>query len=47
METPITARPTPQRLLQRLPFDVDLLAIAIGLSLATLIHFGIIPRVVF
>jgi hypothetical protein len=46
------ATPKPTRIAQphsapRLPFNVDLLAVAIALTLAALIRFGVIHQIAF
>jgi hypothetical protein len=47
MATPETNRPAQSRHGLRLPINVDLLAIGIGLTLAVLIRFGVIHQVTF
>jgi hypothetical protein len=42
-----TTRNTQPHSAHRLPFNVDLLAIAIGLTLAALIRFGVIHQISF
>lgn len=47
MTTPDTNQPAEPHSGYRLPVNVDLLAIAIGLALAVLIRFGIIHQITF
>ena len=47
MATPNTNQPSSTHTGQRLPINVDLIAIAIGLTLAALIRFGVIHQVTF
>jgi hypothetical protein len=47
MATQNIHRPSPTHHGYRLPINVDLVAIAIGLTLAALIRFGIIHRITF
>ena len=47
MATPETTRPEQPRTGLRLPINVDLLAIGIGLTLAVLIRFGVIHQITF
>jgi len=47
MATPNISQPSPIHHGYRLPINVDLVAIAIGLTLAALIRFGIIHQVTF
>ena len=47
MATPETNRPAQPHSSHRLPFNVDLIAIAIGLTLAALIRFGVIHQITF
>ncbi|MGP8258867.1 MAG: hypothetical protein ACLQM6_02825 [Acidobacteriaceae bacterium] len=42
-----TTRPAQSHAAHRLPFNVDLLAVGIGLALAALIRFGIIHKISF
>jgi hypothetical protein len=47
MATPETPRPEQSRHGLKLPINVDLLAIGIGLTLAVLIRFGVIHQISF
>jgi hypothetical protein len=49
MATPNTNQPSPSKphTGHRLPINVDLVAIAIGLTLAALIRFGVIHQIAF
>jgi hypothetical protein len=47
MATPETTRPKQPHHSFRLPINVDLLAIGIGLTLAVLIRFGVIHQITF
>jgi hypothetical protein len=47
MATPNINQPSPTPHGYRLPINVDLVAIAIGLTLAALIRFGIIHQITF
>ena len=47
MATPETTRSAQPRTGHRLPINVDLLAIGIGLTLAALIRFGVIHQITF
>jgi hypothetical protein len=47
MATPETIRPAQTQRSYRLPINVDLLAIGIGLALAVLIRFGVIHQITF
>jgi hypothetical protein len=47
MATPETTRPAQSHSGLRLPINVDLLAIGIGLALAVLIRFGVIHQITF
>jgi hypothetical protein len=47
MATPEISRPAQPRQGLRLPINVDLLAIGIGLTLAVLIRFGVIHQISF
>ena len=47
MPTPEINRPAQSHSSHRLPFNVDLIAIAIGLALAALIRFGVIHQISF
>jgi hypothetical protein len=47
MEIPNTDRTEQSHRSQRLPINVDLLAIGIGLTLAVLIRFGVIHQITF
>jgi hypothetical protein len=42
-----TTRPTQPRSTNRLPINIDLLAVGIGLVLAALIRFGVIHQISF
>ena len=47
MATPNTNRTAQSHSGQRLPINVDMVAIAIGLTLAALIRFGVIHQISF
>jgi hypothetical protein len=47
MATPNPTRPAQPHSAQRLPFNVDLLAVGIALTLAALIRFGVIHQITF
>jgi hypothetical protein len=47
MATPNTNQPSPTHSSHRLPINVDLIAIALGLTLAALIRFGVIHQITF
>jgi hypothetical protein len=47
MATPNSNRPTEPHSSHKLPINVDLLAIGIGLTLAALIRFGVIHQINF
>jgi hypothetical protein len=47
MENPDRTRPTKPHSTQRLPINVDLLAVGIGLALAALVRFGVIHQIGF
>jgi hypothetical protein len=47
MATPDTNQPAQPHAGHRLPINVDLVAIAIGLTLAALIRFGVIHQITF
>jgi hypothetical protein len=47
MTTPDRTRPTQPHSTHRLPINVDLLAVGIGLALAALIRFGVIHQITF
>ncbi len=47
MATPNTQQPSQSHSGQRLPINVDLIAIALGLTLAALIRFGVIHQITF
>jgi hypothetical protein len=47
MAKPNTTSSTQPHSTQRLPFNVDLLAVGIGLALAALIRFGVIHQISF
>jgi len=47
MANPDTTRSSQPHFTNRLPFNVDLLAVGIGLALAVLIRFGIIHQIAF
>ena len=47
MATPNTNQPAQPHAGHRLPINVDVVAIAIGLTLAALIRFGVIHQITF
>ena len=47
MATPEIVRPAKSHTGHRLPINIDLVAIGIGLALAALIRFGIIHQITF
>jgi hypothetical protein len=47
MATPETNRPAQPGTGHRLPINVDLLAIGLGLTLAALVRFGVIHQITF
>jgi hypothetical protein len=47
MATPNSNLPSPTHTSHRLPINVDVIAIAIGLTLAALIRFGVIHQITF
>ncbi len=47
MANPETTRPAQTHTSHRLPFNVDLIAVGIGLALAVLIRLGIIHQISF
>jgi hypothetical protein len=47
MATQYRTHPTKSHATHRLPFNVDLLAIGIGLALAALIRLGVIHQITF
>lgn len=47
MATPEITRPAQPHSSHRLPINVDLLAIGIGLALAVLVRFGVLHHVTF
>ena len=47
MTIPNKTRPTQPHSTHRLPINVDLLAVGIGLALAALIRFGVIHQISF
>lgn len=47
MAFPSTNRPTRPQAAERLPINVDLLAVGIALTLAALIRFGVIHQINF
>jgi hypothetical protein len=47
MANPNINQPSPTHSSHRLPINVDLIAIALGLTLAALIRFGVIHQITF